>query len=210
MNQRHEDAIAACVHTEPSYVTIKDETIKEEKIENNDIIREEHLENSEILQSQKEVEKEVVEVSNQVVEEMTVQMEVLDDEEGNGIKEVVGTSASESNNVVESEAGGMDTDVQTSLTDSVPITVSAITPTAETTTVAATEITAATTAETTTAVTAATAPLLSAAVVAVAVQKDELPIRTKPATPSVLLCPMVRTLSYVRLSPFSSSPLSHY
>ena len=184
MNLTHEDAIAACIPKEPSYVPLKEEVLTD-TVTASDLVKlegEGEGETDLTLKEEREERREIMEVNMGVSDDSTVEMKQVDD----AGKEAVETVTTEGN----SETVAMDTDVQTQVTDAAdapsvlaPSPVPAIIP-----------LSVATTFSTEPAAAAATVTAV-AAVVVTATPTDELPIRSKPSIPSVLLCPMVLTLT---------------
>ena len=189
MNLTHEDAIAACIPKEPSYVPLKEEVLTD-TVTAADLVKLEgegvgEGETDLTLKEEREERREVMEVIMGVSDDSAVEMKKLDD----AGKEAVETVTTEGN----SETVTMDTDVQKQVTDAAdapsvlsPSPVPAIIPLSVATTFTTEPAAAAAAAATVTAV---------AAVVVTATPTDELPIRSKPSIPSVLLCPMVLTLT---------------
>ena len=189
MNLTHEDAIAACIPKEPSYVPLKEEVLTD-TVTAADLVKLEgegvgEGETDLTLKEEREERREVMEVIMGVSDDSAVEMKELDD----AGKEAVETVTTEGN----SETVTMDTDVQKQVTDAAdapsvlsPSPVPAIIPLSVATTFTTEPAAAAAAAATVTAV---------AAVVVTATPTDELPIRSKPSIPSVLLCPMVLTLT---------------
>ena len=187
MNLTHEDAIAACIPKEPSYVPLKEEVLTD-TVTAADLVKLEgegvgEGETDLTLKEEREERREVMEVIMGVSDDSAVEMKELDD----AGKEAVETGTTEGN----SETVTMDTDVQKQVTDAAdapsilaPSPVPAIIP-----------LSVATTFTTEPAAAAAATVTAVAAVVVTATPTDELPIRSKPSIPSVLLCPMVLTLT---------------
>ena len=187
MNLTHEDAIAACIPKEPSYVPLKEEVLTD-TVTAADLVKLEgegvgEGETDLTLKEEREERREVMEVTMGVSDDSAVEMKEVDD----AGKEAVETVTTEGN----SETVTMDTDVQKQVTDAAdapsvlsPSPVPAIIP-----------LSVATTFTTEPAATAAATVTAVAAVVVTATPTDELPIRSKPSIPSVLLCPMVLTLT---------------
>ena len=187
MNLTHEDAIAACIPKEPSYVPLKEEVLTD-TVTAADLVKLEgegvgEGETDLTLKEEREERREVMEVIMGVSDDSAVEMKELDD----AGREAVETITTEGN----SETVTMDTDVQKQVTDAAdapsvlsPSPVPAIIP-----------LSVATTFTTEPAATAAATVTAVAAVVVTATPTDELPIRSKPSIPSVLLCPMVLTLT---------------
>ena len=187
MNLTHEDAIAACIPKEPSYVPLKEEVLTD-TVTAADLVKLEgegvgEGETDLTLKEEREERREVMEVIMGVSDDSAVEMKEVDD----AGREAVETITTEGN----SETVAMDTDVQKQVTDAAdapsvlsPSPVPAIIP-----------LSVATTFTTEPAATAAATVTAVAAVVVTATPTDELPIRSKPSIPSVLLCPMVLTLT---------------
>ena len=174
MNLTHEDALAACAPQEPLYVPSTEEVLTVTAIAADLVKLEGEGETDHTIKEEKEEVREVVEVVMSV-DSSAVEMKEVDD----AVKEVLETAAAE----MGSETVAMDADTLSALSPPVPTIGPLPTTSVITSAVTASAVTAA-------AVTAEAVVVTIAPTVTV-----ELPIRSKPTMPSVLLCPMVLTLT---------------
>ena len=206
LNLTHEDALAACAPKETLYVPSTEEVLTVTATAA-DLVKlegegEGEGETDHTVKEEEEV-REVVEVV-MGVDNSAVEMKEVDD----AVKEVVETAAAE----MGSETVAMDADGQTQVANSadtlsaqsppvpaiVPLpTVSVITSAVTAAAVTASAVTAAAVTGASVTASAVTGATVTGTAVVVTIAPTiavELPIRSKPAMPSVLLCPMVLTL----------------
>ena len=182
MNLTHEDALAACAPQEPLYVPSTEEVLTVTAIAADLVKLEGEGEIDHTIKEEKEEVREVVEVVMSV-DSSAVEMKEVDD----AVKEVLETAAAE----MGSETVAMDADTLSALSPPVPTIGPLPTTSVITSAVTASAVTAS----------AVTAAAAEAVVVTIAPTVTvELPIRSKPTIPSVLLCPMVLTLTLRFLS----------